>query len=138
MQQPRKTLSARLARTEDLTGPLADLPPMIVEAITRKICIAVVYNKTPMTLAPQIAYTKHDDLFIDAVVVEREGKPPKEIKLSTFKQRLSIQLQIYRNRPIKNHLLPPNWSCALMDRHKNYHSLEQLHCILYTHPLSCR
>lgn len=85
MQQPRKTLTARLARTEDLTGPLADLPPMIVEAITRKICIAVVYNKTPMTLAPQIAYTKHDDLFIDAVVVEREGKPPKEVKLSTFK-----------------------------------------------------
>ena len=85
MQQPRKTLSARLPRTEVLTGPLADLPPMIVESITRKICIAIVYNKTAMTLAPQIAYTKHDDLFIDAVVVEREGKPPKEVKLSTFK-----------------------------------------------------
>src|SRR3546814_18304388 len=36
-------------------------------------------------LAPHILYTRHDELFIDAVTIEREGKPPREIKIGTFK-----------------------------------------------------
>jgi hypothetical protein len=38
-----------------------------------------------MTLAPHVIYTKHGDLFIDAVAIDRDGKPPKEVKLGTFK-----------------------------------------------------
>lgn len=61
------------------------MPRLFREAIVRKICLAAVYNRTRIKLAPHIVYTKHDELFVDGVVVEREGKAPKEIKLGAFK-----------------------------------------------------
>lgn len=63
------------------TGPV----PTVFEAIVRKRCLRATYNRTAITLAPHIIYTRHDDLFIDGVVLERDGKPPKELKLGTFK-----------------------------------------------------
>ena len=68
--------------------PAAAVPtttPIIFEAIVRKMCIAATYNKIEMTLAPHVLYTKHDELFVDAEVVARDGKPPKEPKVGTFK-----------------------------------------------------
>ncbi|KQS05317.1 hypothetical protein ASG11_10725 [Sphingomonas sp. Leaf357] len=59
--------------------------PILFEAIVRKMCIAATYNKVEMTLAPHVIYTKHDELFIDAEVLARDGKPPKEPKIGTFK-----------------------------------------------------
>ncbi len=47
--------------------------------------MAAVYNRTAVLLAPHILYTKHDALFIDAITIERDGKPPKEFKLGAFK-----------------------------------------------------
>nr|WP_246350963.1 hypothetical protein [Sphingobium boeckii] len=38
-----------------------------------------------MLLSPHILYTKHDELFVDAVVLQRDGKAPAELKLGTFK-----------------------------------------------------
>lgn len=38
-----------------------------------------------MKLAPHVLYTRHDELFIDAVTVERNGEAPREVKLGTFK-----------------------------------------------------
>lgn len=58
---------------------------MIEQAIARRLCVSAIYNKVPILLAPHILYTRHGDLFVDAVVTEREGLPPKEIKLGTFK-----------------------------------------------------
>jgi hypothetical protein len=67
-------------------APAATLPTReLLEAIARRLCVSCVYNKTEVTLAPQIVYTKHDELFVDAVPVERDGKPPRELKLGTFK-----------------------------------------------------
>ncbi|MEO8375469.1 MAG: hypothetical protein ABI471_09600 [Sphingomonas bacterium] len=63
------------------SGPV----PTIFEAIVRKQCVIATYNRVTMTLAPHVIYTKHGDLFIDAVAIERDGKPPKEVKLGTFK-----------------------------------------------------
>jgi hypothetical protein len=85
MQQQRKTLSARLVQNEEPSAATAAIPKIIVEAVLLKTCVAAVYNKTAIKMAPQIVYTKHDELFIDGVVVERDGKPPKELKLGTFK-----------------------------------------------------
>jgi hypothetical protein len=85
MQQQRKTLSARLVHNEEPSPAAAAIPKIIVEAIMLKVCVAAVYNKTAIKMAPQIVYTKHDELFIDGVVIERDGKPPKEVKLGTFK-----------------------------------------------------
>ncbi len=66
------------------TAPAGPVPT-VFEAIVRKRCLRATYNRTDITLAPHIIYTRHDDLFVDGVVVERDGKPPKEVKLGTFK-----------------------------------------------------
>jgi hypothetical protein len=58
---------------------------LFFEAIALRKCIAASYNRTTVTLAPYILYTRHDELFVDAITVEREGRPPKETKLGTFK-----------------------------------------------------
>ena len=71
--------------SDTLTAPTASVTPIILEAIVRKQAIAATYNRVSMTLAPHILYTKHGDLHVDAVALERDGRPPKEIKLGTFK-----------------------------------------------------
>ena len=60
-------------------------PTEIFEAIALQKCLKVTYNKMVVTLAPHILYTRHDELFIDAVTVDRDGTPPRELKLGTFK-----------------------------------------------------
>lgn len=57
----------------------------IIEAIALKRCIEATYNRTRMLLAPHILYTRHGDLFLDAVAIERDGKEVAEPKLGTFK-----------------------------------------------------
>ena len=63
------------------SGPV----PTIFEAIVRRQCIVATYNRVTMTLAPHVIYTRHGDLFIDAVAIDRDGKPPREEKIGTFK-----------------------------------------------------
>lgn len=58
---------------------------ILLEAIALKKCVAATYNRMNVKLAPHILYTRHDDLFVDAVTVERDGQPPREVKLGTFK-----------------------------------------------------
>ena len=59
--------------------------PIVFEAIVKQQCIAATYNRGEVTLAPHAIYTKHGEIHVDAVTVERDGKPPKEVKLGTFK-----------------------------------------------------
>lgn len=56
-----------------------------LEAIAKRRCVAATYNRARVKLAPHILYTRHDELFVDAVTIEREGQPPREVKLGTFK-----------------------------------------------------
>ncbi len=58
---------------------------ILLEAIARNLCVEAVYNKVRMTLAPHILYTRHDELFVDAVALEKDGREPRELKLGTFK-----------------------------------------------------
>jgi hypothetical protein len=58
--------------------------PLLLEAIAKKKCVTAMYNRTLITLAPHILYTKFDATFIDAVVVLRDGTVPKETKLGAF------------------------------------------------------
>lgn len=60
-------------------------PKLILEAIATGRCIEATYNRMRMKLAPHVLYTRHGDLFLDAVAVEREGREPREAKLGTFK-----------------------------------------------------
>jgi hypothetical protein len=58
---------------------------LVLEAIALRKCIEATYNRMAVKLAPHILYTRHGELFVDAVTIEREGQAPKETKLGTFK-----------------------------------------------------
>ncbi|WP_150290335.1 hypothetical protein [Sphingobium estronivorans] len=60
-------------------------PTTFFEAIALQKCLMATYNKMVVKLAPHILYTRHDEMFIDAVTIERDGRPPRELKLGTFK-----------------------------------------------------
>jgi hypothetical protein len=81
----RKTLSLKSAASAAPAVQATRATGIIEAAIVRRLCVRAIYNRTEMTFAPHILYTRHDDPFVDAVVTEREGKPPREIKLASFK-----------------------------------------------------
>lgn len=72
-----------------MTAPTENDPALAtriaLEAIVRQLCLAAVYNRTRMILAPHILYTRDSKLYVDAVGIEQEGQPPREEKLGTFK-----------------------------------------------------
>ena len=55
------------------------------EGVALKKCVAATYNNTTFKLAPHILYTRHDEMYVDAVPLEKDGLPPREVKLGTFK-----------------------------------------------------
>ncbi len=59
--------------------------PLFLEAIVKRQAVAATYNRTDLMLAPHILYTRHGDLHVDAVTLERDGRPPREEKIGTFK-----------------------------------------------------
>ncbi len=59
--------------------------PVFLEAIVKQQAVAATYNRADVTIAPHILYTRHGDLHVDAVTLERDGQPPKEKKIGTFK-----------------------------------------------------
>ena len=69
-------------------------PTEIFEAIALQKCLKVTYNKMVVTLAPHILYTRHDEMYIDAVTTDRNGTPPRELKLGTFKLAGLSDLQV--------------------------------------------
>ena len=75
----------------DMTLSLAPEPapanntPIVLEGIVRQRCLSATYNRTRMILAPHILYTRHGALYMDALVVSREGMLPREEKIGTYK-----------------------------------------------------
>ena len=59
--------------------------PVVFEAIVKQQALSATYNRGDVTLAPHIVYTKHGEFYLDAVTLERDGKPPKEPKVGAFK-----------------------------------------------------
>lgn len=59
--------------------------PIVLEGIVRQRCLSATYNRTRMIIAPHILYTRAGMLYVDAVVVVREGMLPREEKMGTFK-----------------------------------------------------
>lgn len=62
-----------------------DTVPVVFEAIVKKQAIAATYNRGTVTLAPHILYTKHGEIYLDALTIERDGQPPREPKVGAFK-----------------------------------------------------
>lgn len=59
--------------------------PTVLEGVVRQRCLSATYNRTRMIFAPHILYTRHGALYVDGVVVSREGMLPREEKMGTFK-----------------------------------------------------
>lgn len=59
--------------------------PTILEAIVKLRCVTAAWNRDKVVLAPHILYTRHGELFVDAVTVARNGMLPREEKLGTYK-----------------------------------------------------
>jgi hypothetical protein len=57
---------------------------LLLEAIALKKCVTAVYNNVAMKLAPHILYSKHSALFVDAVILEKNGELRREKKLGAF------------------------------------------------------
>ncbi|EZP48895.1 hypothetical protein BW41_03897 [Sphingomonas sp. RIT328] len=70
--------------TTSANGPTGPVPTMF-EAIVRQLAVTATYNKGTVTIAPHILYTRHGEIYVDAVTMERDGKPPREEKVGTFK-----------------------------------------------------
>src|SRR3954467_6494410 len=58
---------------------------IVLEAIARRRCLEATYNRAAVRLAPHILYTRHDELFVDAVTLEHDGRKPRETTLGTVK-----------------------------------------------------
>lgn len=71
-----------------------DSSKILLEAIALRKCVAARYNRIAVKLAPHILYTRHSELFIDAVTLERDGRPPREMKLGCFKLTGLTQLEL--------------------------------------------
>ena len=72
------------------------------EGVALKKCVAATYNKTQFRLAPHILYTRHDELYVDAVALEKDGAPPREVKLGTFKLSGKKLLEIELPTPLES------------------------------------
>lgn len=68
-----------------LAQPAPGAVPIMFEAIVKKLAIAATYNRGEVTLAPHILYTRHGEIYVDAMTIERDGKPPREPKIGAFK-----------------------------------------------------
>ena len=64
---------------------IPDTMPLVFEAIVKQQAIAASYNRGAVTLAPHIVYTKHGEIYLDALTLERDGQPPREAKIGAFK-----------------------------------------------------
>ncbi|WP_340317741.1 hypothetical protein [Rhizorhabdus argentea] len=106
MSTPRKTLSLSRAAMPSEGPPLSPEAELLAQAVRRKLCIVAVYNRTSMQIAPHILYTRHDDLFVDGVVMLRDGKVPAELKLGTFKlaglSSVSLTAETFSVQPLYN------------------------------------
>ncbi len=82
--------------------------PLVFEAIVKKLAIAATYNRGEVVLAPHILYTKHGEIYLDAITIERDGKPPKEAKLGAFKLAGLSPLRLTARRFTRNDLFHPH------------------------------
>ena len=67
------------------TGEPLQPSEAVAAAILRRVCLRAKYNGGEVLLQPSLLYREHDALFLLAVTVSRDGKPPREPKLGTFR-----------------------------------------------------
>lgn len=103
-------MTATIEMPRPVTDPNA-AAPIIFEAIVKGLCVVATYNRVEATIAPHIIYTRHGELYVDGVTIERDGKPPKELKLGAFKVAglAGLRLTARRFTPNKALFLPTDF-----------------------------
>ena len=61
------------------------LDTLLSVAILQNRCLQATYNNGRIVLQPSALYREHDALFLLAVTALRDGNPPREPKLGTFR-----------------------------------------------------
>jgi hypothetical protein len=77
--KPRALLQLSAAADPDAAVAL------VRRAIATRTCILTIYNKGRVKLAPYVLYERDGAAFVDAVTIERDGRPPREPKLGAFR-----------------------------------------------------
>ena len=84
MSEIRKTLSLRIG-TKPPEDREAEAAALIRQAIDEGSCLRWTYNRVLMRAEPRILYRRNGGLYVDAVVIEKNGAPPAELKIGSFK-----------------------------------------------------
>ncbi len=99
------TISMKLPIESDKAAPQGPVPT-IFEAIVRKRCVVATYNRVTMTLAPHVIYTKHGDLFIDAVAHRKGRQAAARGKDRHVQARRAQRAEADRARIPREHAVP--------------------------------
>lgn len=91
----------------DMTTGEQGGPALALQAIAQERCIDATYNRLAVRLAPHILYTRHGELYLDAVTIHRDGQPPREEKIGSFKLSGLGPLQITDQRFARSSLFDP-------------------------------
>jgi hypothetical protein len=83
VEQNRPNLSLRLP--EQPSSQISRALDVVRHAIEQQLGLRAAYNKGQLILAPHILYERGGALFLDAVVLERDGARPEGETLATFK-----------------------------------------------------
>ncbi len=86
-------MSMKQPSADDQAAPAGPVPTMF-EAIVRLVTVSATYNRGTVTLAPHAIYTRHDEMYVDAVCLLRDGKPPREEKIGTYKLAGLVDLKL--------------------------------------------
>lgn len=67
------------------SGAPAGPAPMLFEAVVTQRCVEATYNGGTVVLSPHVAFVRHGEIYVGATTVERDGNPPREVKVGIFK-----------------------------------------------------
>lgn len=84
MSEIRKTLSLRIGDKPPHDRE-AETAALVRQAIEHRACLRWTYNRVLMQAEPRILYRRNGGLYVDAVVTEKNGAPPAELKVGSFK-----------------------------------------------------
>lgn len=82
MTSNRKILSLRPSKPAEA---LANAETVVKHGMMHLLCVRGTYNRGEVILAPHILYARHGEPYLDAIVIERDGARPTEMKLASFK-----------------------------------------------------
>lgn len=106
-----KTLSLRLKPlgVENLMSG-NESEPVITGAIRAAMRISATYNGGAVVLQPVLLFREHDALFLMAMTVSRDGKPPREAKLGTFRLTGMRDVRRLRDKIDDALVAPADWN----------------------------